>query len=443
MFVEHNYCMSLPFWNRTGELALIKRHTGKGAFGYVTGRRRVGKTATLLRACDDLGGLYHQAVEGTPQQQLLHLIEEIRHRLPIFENVTPKNWHEFFALLSREKLPPLIVFDEFPYWVEQDKTLASIFQKWIDHELAKTKTLVLVSGSSQSMLYAEFLNQKAPLYGRASFHLHLSPLSYDWFCKALSYEPRDPVSFERYSLVGGVPHYWKLIPKGSLVEQASELYFQSSALLSEEPAQYLRDEGVTGAVPKAILDFVGRGVHKGSELSSRLGIPQTSLSRPLALLIDLKLILREYPFGQSAHSTKKALYRLDDPSLSFYYGSFLPSRSRWFQLNTREKEAVIHQHAASQWESLCRRLYPESARYWEKDLEIDLVAHDRPRKTFVIGECKWKKLERGEEKDLLQNLQARFFRSQLGMKLKPVEFCILSQKDLPSLALRDSRPGIS
>lgn len=141
-----------PFWDREKELAQIHKGLGKGRFGFVTGRRRIGKTALLRKARQDFGGIYHQAVEGTPEQQLLHLIEEIRDFFPIFGDVIPKTWNEFFRLLSREKLPKLVVFDEFPYWVQGDSSLPSILQKWVDHELPKLETLVLVSGSSQLML---------------------------------------------------------------------------------------------------------------------------------------------------------------------------------------------------------------------------------------------------------------------------------------------------
>jgi hypothetical protein len=197
-----------PFWNRENELRRIREMSGAGRFGYVTGRRRVGKTATLRKACTDFGGLYHRAAEGTPAQQLSHLAEEVGEALPILREVVPRTWIELFRLLSREALPPLIVFDEFPYWVHGDPTLPSVLQKWIDHALAGLKTSLLISGSSQSMLSPQFLRRSAPLFGRASLHLALQPMSYSWFCRVMNLAPAEPDSFVRFSLVGSVPHYW-------------------------------------------------------------------------------------------------------------------------------------------------------------------------------------------------------------------------------------------
>lgn len=422
------------FWNRAAELAQIRRRLGGGRFGYVTGRRRVGKTALLLRACDLFGGVYHQAVEGTSPQQLVHLSEELRERFPIFRDVTPKTWVEFFRLLSKEKLPKLLVFDEFPYWVEGDPSLPSVLQKWIDHELPALKTSVLVSGSSQSMVYSPFLSQSSPLYGRASFRLHLEPMSYRWFCRALKYEERDPVSFARFALVGGVPHYWKLMPRGPLLEQARQLYFEPSAILAEEPIRLIRDERVVGALPKAILDFIGRGVSKPSEMASRLGTVQGNLSRPLAFLLELGLIRRELPFGESTRTTKKVVYSIQDPALSFYYGTVLPFRSRWNTLRRKEKEAILHQHVSRHWEDFCRQAYPGAGRYWEGGIEIDLVFFDRTAKRYEVAECKWAELTAREEQVLMEDLRNRFTRSRLSRRLRKVRFRVFTQKDLPFLS---------
>ncbi len=421
------------FWDRHEELKRIRRFTATRGFGFITGRRRIGKTALLKRACEEAGGFYHQAVEGTAEQQLLHLTEEIRDGLPLFRDVSPKTWAEFFRLLSKEKLPKLLIFDEFPYWAQGDPSLPSVLQKWVDHDLPKSRSALLVSGSSQSMLNSHFLNREAPLYGRASLHLRLSPLSYKWFCRALGFKAADPSSFTRFSLVGGVPHYWKLMPKGNLIDQMEALFFQPSAILSEEPGHWLRDEGITGTLPKAILDLIGRGVTKPSELAGRLGVPQGHLPRPLAVLLELGFIRREFPFGESARSSKRVHYSVQDPALSFFYGTYLPHRHRWEGLKARDKEIFLTQHTSRQWENYCRSQYPGANRYWEGNIEIDLVARMTEKEEYLVAECKWKKLDEREETSLLADLKVKFQNTRLAKKIRSVKFKILSQPNLASL----------
>lgn len=424
------------FFNREIELSLIQENQGKACFGYVTGRRRVGKTAILLKACEKYGGFYHQAVEGAPQQQIEYLTNELKASLPIFHDVRPKSWNEFFTLLSRENLPPLLVFDEFPYWVASDPSLPSILQKWIDHSLVKQKTLLLVSGSSQTMLYSQFLRHESPLYGRASFHMHLQPLSYQWFCRALGYKMGQALSFSRFSLMGGVPHYWRLLKKSKILSQVEDLYFRPGAPLAEEPQRLLRDENVSGNVPKSLLDLAGRGVAKPGEMASRLEMPQGNLSRPLAQLLELGLLHREMPLGESTRTSKKVLYSIRDPALAFYYGVYLSHRARWPGLSRKEKTLLVEQHVSRRWEDYCRLVHSGSSRYWEGDIEIDCIAPLSGGK-YLIAECKWKKLTQKNEDHLLQSLKEKFYRTKLTHKLKNVEFAILSKKDLARLARKE------
>lgn len=423
------------FWNRIDELQRLRRALRQGGFGLVTGRRRVGKTALLGKVCQERGGLYHQAVEGTPQQQILHLAEEFQSHFPILKSVVPKSWAEFFSLLSREKWPRLVVFDEFPYWVQGDPTLPSVLQKWVDHELPKHKTLLLVSGSSQSMLHSHFLREEAPLYGRADFHLKLPPLSYQWFSRALKYDPSDPLTFSRYSIVGGVPHYWRMMPRGSLLEQVEELYYRPSAPLATEPSAWLTEEGVTGTVAKALVDLVGRGVAKPGELASRLGLPQGNLSRPLALLLDLGFVTREWPFGETPRSTKKVLYTIQDPALRFYYSVYLPTRHRWEAMDSKEKMDAVHQHTARQWEIFCRSRFPGAGRYWEGSVEIDLVARSASGRSALVGECKWRALSATERALLTRDLERRFALTRLSSTLSSVDFRVFGMSDIGSLLL--------
>ena len=254
----------------------------------------------------------------------------------------------------------------------------------------------------------------------------------------MGYKTADPDSFVRFSLVGGVPHYWKLMPPGDVVEQADLLYFVPGAILSEEPIQMLRDEGIGGTLPKAILDLVGRGVSKPSELAARLGIPQGNLSRPLALLLELFFLKRDLPFGETLRTTKKLLYRVEDPVLSFYYGSYLPFRATWPGMNPDAKRDLLHRHASRQWEIFCRHCLPGSGRYWEKGLEIDLV--QQSGEGYLLAECKWMELGAGERKHLLSELEKKFSRSALPRKIKgeKVRFRVFSKEDLDSLAIEKS-----
>jgi len=426
--------MAFEIFDREFEQQKILKNFGKGLFGYMVGRRRVGKSTLLQHLCYKHKGFYHQAIEGGILQQLDHLVSEIKEHIPLFNQVTPKTWSEFFTLLSKEKLPRLIVFDEFPYWVNADPTLPSVLQKWIDHELKAHKTLIMVSGSSQSMLYAQFLNGSAPLYGRSQFFIRLEPMTYHWFCKAQNLDVGDPESFEKFAIVGGVPHYWKLLEKKvSLLKQLDVLFFEPSAILAEEPRLILHDEGIVGNISKAILDLIGRGVNKPSEIAARMGVPQNHLSRPLAQLIELGLIHRDLPFGESLKTSKKVLYSLQDPVLSFYYGTCVPHRAHWRLLSEKEKKHLINLHVSHHFKIYCRKVHTAAQRYWEPGVEVDLIAPQK-NKSYFAGEVKWMSLNASQEAALSQQLKVKIEQSHFKIKDKISSYRIFSKKDLPLLS---------
>ncbi|MCP5467798.1 MAG: ATP-binding protein [Deltaproteobacteria bacterium] len=419
----------MKFQGRLKELKFLQSKVGKSAFGYVTGRRRVGKSTLLRKLVKKNLGIYYQAIEGTAGQQLEDLVNYLKSRLSIFQEIQPKNWLEFFSLLSHCSLPKILVFDEFPYWIKSDPSLSSQWQRWVDQDLPKQSCLVLVSGSSQNMLYNEFLQASSPLYGRAQIHLHLQPLSYRDFCQANRYSIHTLHSFELYSVVGGIPHYWQMIPRGSLIKRIEALYFEPSGPLAEEPKRILDDEAIEGNLPRAILDLIGRGVHRPSELASRLGTQQGNLSRPLNLLLEVGLVQKDLPFGESSRSTKRVLYEVRDPSLSFYYGTFLPHRNLWFSKSNQAKQQLIHEHASKQWEHFCRKNILGASRYWESDIEIDLIAPGKSKNSLLVAECKWRRLKKNEEEKILGTLQEKFQKTKISKKYSQIQYKVFSQNN--------------
>jgi len=229
------------------------------------------------------------------------------------------------------------------------------------------------------------------------------------------------------------------MPRGTVIQQAEALYFDPGGLLAEEPSRLIRDEGIAGTVPKGILDLVGRGVSKPSELASRLGTVQGNLTRPLAMLLSLGLLHRGLPFGESVRTTKRVLYSIQDPALSFYYGTYLPSRSRWNGLTRTEKQAILNRHVSQHWENFCRKAAPGSCRYWEAGVEIDLMGYPKMGKVPLVAECKWRALTPGQEKVALNDLRARFASTRLSRRFKKVDFRLFTPKDLARLSSEE--PG--
>ncbi len=71
---------------------------------------------------------------------------------------------------------------------------------------------------------------------------------------------------------------------------AESLYFDYAPSMEQEPQRLLRDEGVIGLNAVVVLEAVGRGAERPSEIASRLGTAQTNLSRLLPQLLEAKIL---------------------------------------------------------------------------------------------------------------------------------------------------------
>jgi AAA+ ATPase superfamily predicted ATPase len=181
-----------------------------------------------------------------------------------------------------------------------------------------------------------------------------------------------------------------------------------------------------------MLEAVGRGAHKPSEIAGRLATPQTSLSRLLQVLLDARLLTRELPFGESVRTTKRTLYRLGDPTLRFWFQVYSPHRSRWRTYGKAEKQKLLEDHASTVFEDQMRARWPGSSRYWEADVELDLV-REEPH-GLVVSEVKWAVLTKGERAATLAKLEERFGRTALGRKSAKARFEVLDASELRALS---------
>ena len=72
----------------------------------------------------------------------------------------------------------VIAIDEFPYLIELNKGVVSVFQKIWDELLVNNNLFVSICGSSVGMMETEILGYKSPLYGRRTGEWGVKPLTF-------------------------------------------------------------------------------------------------------------------------------------------------------------------------------------------------------------------------------------------------------------------------
>jgi AAA+ ATPase superfamily predicted ATPase len=419
--------MNLEFANRVAELKELDAAAKAGGLLVVFGRRRVGKTRLLAHWVAPRRALYSLAFEGAKEIQIDQVFQDVKAQLET--NLVPKSWAEFFELIGLQRKSLILCLDEFPYLVASDPSLPSVIQRWLDHGQPK-QCLLILAGSSTRMMNDLFLNRAAPLYNRARKLLHVKPMSYGAFCQACHLSPANMESFNRFSMAGGIPKYWEFVdPSKSAVELAEELFFGFAPYLDQEPTRILRDEGIAGLNAISLLETIGRGAEKPSEMAARMATRQTNLSRLLQQLLDTSILEREFPFGESARSTKRTLYRIHDPTLRFWFRVYSPHRTRWHRYKVEEKARLIHEHASTVFEDYCRSQHPDAARYWEGNIEFDFVRLEEPGRV-IVTEVKWRLLSAAERSQIKGSLMEKSKKSALSNRYPSIDFEVLGAEVL-------------
>ena len=417
--------MRLPFLDRARELSRLRRALSRpgGSLIAVYGRRRCGKSRLLQEALRGHEHAYYLADLSDASIQRHTLSVETERVVPGFAAASYGDWA---AILETWRLrapeDAWLVLDELPYLVQVSPALPSILQRIVDAPGERPLRL-LACGSSQRMMHGLVLDETAPLYGRAAEIIKVEPMPPEALPAALRLDAEDSVV--AYSIWGGLPRNWELAADyGSTPEALAALVLDRNGVLHGEPLRLLLDDMRSAVQANSLLALVGSGCHRLSEIAGRVGQSATNLSRPLSRLIDLGYVRREVPFGESIRSTRRSLYRLDDPFLLFWYRFVAPNQSRLEVdlIDTVHAEVLdrLAGHVAEVWEWLARRSVPYTAidglhwnlasRWWGRGnggdpLEIDVVAESTDGHHLLLGEAKWS--DRANPREILSALRRK------------------------------------
>ncbi len=455
----------MEFLDRQAELARLHRLSdcGEGGFVAIWGRRRIGKSELLKQWCRRSEGLYAVADRSVAPVQRRDFATVVAGRFPGFDEVVYPSWKALFAALSlraraAEWHGPLVL-DEFPYLVESDDTLPSVLQNWIDGERAAHGLLVAIAGSSQHMMQGLVLDANSPIYGRADERFCLSPLAIPFIRRGLHL--RNPLDAVRsYAVWGGVPRYWVAAERyGADLETAlDEQVLDPLGPFHEEPATLLQSEVPSVLSLKPYLDIIGLGVNRVSEIAARMALPATTISKPLARLVDLGLVRREVPYGENEKNSKKSLYRIADPFCRLWFHVVASRRSVFDSAPPDVRRAL--------WKSLCMRLYAAqwedlarehvvlsvhlrtlagegdywspAGRWWRgTEPELDVVSFNGLKTRTLLGEAKWSETPFGlkETKRLASELNGRAVPNGFPAEVVRVLFLASVARDVPKTVL--------
>jgi AAA+ ATPase superfamily predicted ATPase len=428
------------FVNRAGELAFLEEQWKRESpsFVVVYGRRRIGKTALISQFLAGRRGLYFLAT-GESEAQNRAAFRTLAAQFSGNELLAASAAADW-ELIFREALrPPLgavpegtkqdrliIAIDEFQYLAKANPAFPSILQKIWDSFLSGKNVMLILCGSSVSMMESSVLSYNSPLYGRRTGQIRLDQIpfsSYNAFFPGRT--ERELV--ERYAVSGGVPKYIEFFGNGNLYREIQKNILTSSGFLYNEPAFLLRMEVSEIGSYYSLIKVIAAGNHKLSQIASALELKQSAISKYLNTLITLGILAREVPVTEeNPDKSKRGLYRIKDNFLRFWF-RFVCPRMGYIELGRsgevleQIKQNFIDGHVSYVWEDICREKMwaldfkkrwgfsiDRCGRWWNRELEIDIVAYNSFGFEMIFGECKFSSGKTGTAvlRDLEQKAEA-------------------------------------
>lgn len=398
------------FINRESELAQLEGQyaAASGSLVVLYGRRRLGKTFLLRKFAEDKPHCYFMADRAgeSDLRRSMAMAMALSLREPVLGAVEYASWYDLFAAFDRFRPKEkrfVLLFDEYQYLCQVQPAFSSFLQKWWDEHWSEANMVLILCGSVTSMMYRETLAASAPLYGRASAQILLRPIG---FCHISKFLPEKSTTerLEFFALTGGVPRYLQLASSyPSFKEALAALVLHPDGILHNEARQLLQEEIQTPNVCWSILNAIGSGANRISEIAARVGQPANKLTRYLDLLKDLHLVRRETPvLERNPAKSKKGIYVVSDPFFRMWFGAIHPYMS-FFEFAEMEPayskiEGQVGKLMAECYEEVCRQWIRERAlefhavsvgRQWASAYEIDAAAIDANFQLTVVGECKW------------------------------------------------------
>lgn len=436
----------MRFYNRKEELAVLRnvleQSRENSQFTLLSGRRRIGKTALLLKAYENDLYLY-LFVSRKSEELLLAEYQQAAMEvlgIDIFGTVT--TFKEFFELLMRfsQQQHFTLIIDEFQDFERVNKSIFSDMQDVWDRYKDTSQMNLVVSGSLYSLLVRIFENAKEPLFGRLTKKIVLRPFAIRTIKEILrdynpDYTPEDLLCL--YLLTGGVPKYIALLMDEGATTKDGMLDFVTSSgspFLSEGKEVLVSEFGKDYSIYFSILQLIASGKTAQVEIDSIIGKSTGAYLQNLNE--EYSIITKNRPLF-SKPGNRNVRWRIRDNYLRFWFRFIYSHQSlvetgRYDLLRKLIGENYID-YSGLTLEDYFRTKFSEEGQfsmvgsYWDRKgtNEIDLVALDDFDSKAVIAEIK-----RNPSKISLPKLQAKATAIQSELSAYEISYEGLSLDDM-------------
>ena len=437
----------MKFYDREKEIEILRRNWEKSAehslFTVMIGRRRIGKTALLLKTEQEQKMLYLYVSKDNERvlaEKFQKAAEEVL-GLQVYGRM--ETFAQFFEQIMKygKEHHFTIVFDEFQNFLKVNPAIPSHIQDIWDRYHESTMVNLVACGSIYSMMHKIFDNDDEPLYGRKDCEIRLKPFRISVIKEILhdynpNYTAEDLLCL--YMLTGGVAKYIALLMDAGATDKESMLKWATaleSPFITEGRELVLSEFGKDYANYLSILQLVAGGMTVQNQIDNIIGKNTgTYLKR---LEEDYNYVSKLVPMF-SKPGCRNLRWSVEDCFLRFWFRFVLPNQSL---IETERNDLLLeiverdyNDYTGLVLEQYFRQKIGEEERvtlvgnYWDRKgmNEIDLIALNDIDKTALVAEVK-----RNADRYNPKLLQEKFdsIRSNFG-KYGEVQLKGLSMQDM-------------
>ena len=288
----------------------------------IYGRRRIGKTELIKEAIKSANSkvIYYECKRAFFDDNLKDFNKVVNSALNAefsFDSFR-KILKYIFELSKEQKL--ILIIDEFPFLIEENKTIVSDLRDFIDEYNSISKMKIILSGSLVEVMKS--LNDGASeTYGRFTSIIPLEPFDYLGASKFYS-NYKDEEKIFMYSIFGGVPFFNKLIDSEKTpLENLKCLLLEKNSILKLEVENTIMSEINKISLANSVLNIFSEGSTKYSHVVKKITINKNAKINPdyiFKKLINLEIIEKVAPIND-ANNKKRTFYRFKDNLMEFYY----------------------------------------------------------------------------------------------------------------------------
>lgn len=326
----------MKFYDRERELDILRKNWEASAqrsrFTVMVGRRRIGKTALLLKTEHEQKMLYLyvskdnervlvEKFQKAAEEVLgLHVYGQLETFAQFFEQVMAYGQEHHFTL----------VFDEFQNFLKVNPAIPSHIQNIWDRYHEKTMVNLVACGSIYSMIHRIFDNDDEPLYGRKDCEIKLRPFCIQVVKQILHdynphYTSEDLLCL--YMLTGGVAKYVGLLMDAGATTKEAMLRWVTalgSPFLTEGRELVLSEFGKDYANYLSILQLVAGGMTVQNQIDNIIGKNTgTYLKR---LDEEYNYVSKQAPMF-SKPGNRNLRWSIEDCFLRFWFRFILPNQN--------------------------------------------------------------------------------------------------------------------